>query len=144
MELPSIILKQNAFITRAKMEEHMLIVMDKRTHKQHLSQPLETNNNQFKLAVTFLTGYNGIFKVTNSNNKFYSKQTYTNEDHFIQITLQPGAKKIESLNNEIRRFIIDEEQFTETDYPLQIKPNFSTRGSIIEISPHGLIIQFCV
>ena len=73
MELPSIILKQNAFITRPKMEEHMLIVMDQRTHKQHLSQPLETNKKQFKLAVTFLTGYNGIFNATNSNNRFYSK-----------------------------------------------------------------------
>ena len=49
----------------------MLIVMDKPTHEEHLSQPLQTNNKQFKIAVTFLTGYNGIFNVTNSNNKFF-------------------------------------------------------------------------
>ena len=47
----------------------MLIVMDKSTHEEHLSQPLRTNNKQFKLAV-FLTGYNGIFNVTDKNNKF--------------------------------------------------------------------------
>ena len=45
--------------------------MDKSTHEEHLSQPLQTNNKQFKIAVTFLTGYNGIFNVTNSN-KFFS------------------------------------------------------------------------
>ena len=40
------------------------------------------------------------------------------------------------------RIIIDEEQFTESDYPFQIKPNFSTIGSIGEISPPGPIISF--
>ena len=45
--------------------------MDKSTHEEHLSQPIRTNKKQFKLAVTSLTGYNTIFKVTNSNNKFY-------------------------------------------------------------------------
>ena len=42
--------------------------MDRSTHEDHLSQPLQTNNKQSKIAVTFLTGYNGIFSVTNSNN----------------------------------------------------------------------------
>ena len=42
----------------------MLIVMDKSTHEEHLFQPLRTNNEQFKKAVTFLAGYNGIFNVT--------------------------------------------------------------------------------
>ena len=55
MELPSKLLEQIAFITRSKLEEHMLIVMDKSTHQKHLSQPLQTNNNQFKNAVTILT-----------------------------------------------------------------------------------------
>ena len=71
MELPSKPLEQLAFNTRPKIEEHMLIVMDKSTHTEHLSQPLQTNNKQFKIAITFLTGYNGIFNVRNSNNKFY-------------------------------------------------------------------------
>ena len=39
--------------------------MDKSFHEEHLSQPLETNDKQFKTAVTFLTGYKGIFIVTN-------------------------------------------------------------------------------
>ena len=39
------------------------------THEEHLSQPLQTNNKQFRMAVTSLTGYNGIIKVTNKNIK---------------------------------------------------------------------------
>ena len=84
MELQSKILEQIAFNTRAKTEEHMLIVMNKSTHEEHLSQPLQTNNKQFKIAVTFLTGYNGIFNVTNSNKKFYFKKSIKDDD-LIQI-----------------------------------------------------------
>ena len=71
MELPSNLLEQIAFNTRLKIEEHMLLLMDKSTHEEHLSQPLQTNKKQFKIANTFLTGYNGILNVTNSYNKFY-------------------------------------------------------------------------
>ena len=53
MEQPSKILEQFAFITRPKREEHMLIVMDNSTHAEHLYQPLQTNNKQFKIAVNF-------------------------------------------------------------------------------------------
>ena len=59
MELPSKILEQMAFNTRSKIE-NMLIVMDKSTHEEHYSQPIQTNNKRFKIAVTFLIGYNGI------------------------------------------------------------------------------------
>ena len=59
MELSSKILETIAFNTRAKIEAHMLIVMDKSTHEEHLAQSLQTNNKQFQIAVTFLTGYNG-------------------------------------------------------------------------------------
>ena len=52
----------------------MLIVMDKSIHEEHLSQPLQTNNHQFKMAVTFLTGYNCTFNVTNSYNKFFFQE----------------------------------------------------------------------
>ena len=142
MELPSKLLEQIAFNTRSKIEEYMLIVMDKSTHEEHLSLPLQTNNKQFEIAVTFLTGYNGIFNVTNSNNKFYFKKTITDEDGFVQIIIQPGAYEIEALNNEIKRIIIDEEHYTEANYPFKIKPNFSTLGSNIEISPQGPIISF--
>ena len=70
MELPSKLLEQIAYNTRPKIEEHMLIVMDKSTHEEHLSQPLQTNNKQFKIAVTFLSGYNGIFNVLFQENNY--------------------------------------------------------------------------
>ena len=142
MELPSKLLEQIAYNTRPKIEEHMLIVMHKITHEEHLYQPLQTINKHFKIAVTFLTGYNGIFNVANSNNNFYFKKTVTNEEGFIQITIPPGAYEIESLNKEIKRIIIEEGYYSEANYPFTIKPNFSTLGSIIEISPQGPIISF--
>ena len=55
MELPRKLLEQIAFNTRPTIEEHMLIVMDKSTHEEHLFQLLQTNNKQFKIAVTFLS-----------------------------------------------------------------------------------------
>ena len=114
MELPSKILEQIAFNTRPKIEEHMLIVMDRSTHEEHLSQPLQTNNKQFKVAITFLSAYNGIFNVTNSNNKFYFKKSLV-EEVFIQIRNPEGAYEIESLDNEIKRIIIDKEPYTEAN-----------------------------
>ena len=143
MEFPSKLLEQIAFHTRPKIEEHMLIVMDKSTHEEHLYQPLQTNNKQFEIAVTFLTGYNGIFNVTNENNKFYFLKSITdNDDDLIQIVLPQGAYEIESLDKEIKRLIIDQEHYTTVNYPFKIKPNFSTLGSIIEISTQGPIITF--
>ena len=141
MELPSKLLEQIAFNTRLKIEEHMLIIMDKSVHKEHLFQPLQTNNKQFKIAITFLSAYNGIFKVSNSNNKFCFFKSITDDSH-IQITIRPGVYEIEALNDEIRRIIIDEEHYTEANYPFTIKPDFNTLGSIIEISPQGSVISF--
>ena len=92
--------------------------------------------------MTFLTGFNGVFNITNSNNKFYFKKTIVNEDGFVQITIPPGAYEIEALDKELRRIIISEEHYTQASYPFKIKPNFSTIGSIIEISPQGPIISF--
>ena len=37
--------------------------MDKSNHEEHLFEPLQTNNEQFKIAVTFLRGYIGILNV---------------------------------------------------------------------------------
>ena len=125
MELPSKLSEQIAFITRPKIEEHMLIVMGKPTHEEHLSQPFQTKIKQFKIAVTFVSAYNGIFKVTNTNIKFYFKKTVLDEDGFVQITIPPGAYEIESLNDEIKRILIDEEHYTESNYAFTIKPNFS-------------------
>ena len=108
MELPSKLLEQIDFKTRPKREEHMLIVMHKSTHEKYLYQPLQTKNKQFKIAVTFLSAYNGIFNVTNSNNKFYFKKALIDED-CIRITIPPGAYEIESLIIEIKRITIDKE-----------------------------------
>ena len=141
MELPSKLLEQIAFNTRPKIEEHMLIVMNKSTHEEHLFQPLQTNNKQFKVAITFLSAYNGIFNVTTLNNKFYFFKSISDEDH-IQISIRPGVYEIEALNNEIKRIIIDEGHYTEIDYPFFIKPDFNTLGSIIQISPQGPVIFF--
>ena len=44
MELPSKLLEQIAYNTRPKIEEHMLIAMDKSTHTEHLYEPLQANN----------------------------------------------------------------------------------------------------
>ena len=140
MEVPTRILEQIAFITRPKIEEHMLIVMEKSTHEEHLSQPLQTNNKQFKVSVTFLTGYNGVFNIRDKN-KFYFMKSISNEDGIIQINIPARAYGIKALDKEIKRIIIDEGHFTVANYPFKIKPKFSTLGSIIEISPQGPIIS---
>ena len=67
MDVPSKLLEQIAFNTRPKIEEHTLIVMDNSTHEEHPHQLLQTKNKQFKLGITFLTGYNRIFNVTDKN-----------------------------------------------------------------------------
>ena len=139
MELPRELLKQVTFNIRPKIQEHLLIILDDSIHEEHLSQPLQTNKKQFKIAVTFLSAYNGTFNVTNKSKNFYFKKTLIGED-FIQIRIPIGAYEIESLNDEIKRIISDEEHFTESNYPFHIRPNFITLGSIIEISPQGPII----
>ena len=133
MELPSKLLEQIAYITRPKIEEHMLIVMDKSIHTEHLYEPLQTNNKQFKKAVTFLSVYNGIFNLTSKYNKFYFSKSILDDNHFNHIIIPNGAYEIESLDKEIKRIIISQGYFNLKDYPFLIKPNFSTLGSIIEI-----------
>ena len=46
------------------------------------------------------------------------------------------------MNYEIKSNIINEEHYTESIYPYTNKPNFSTLGSIIEISTQGPVITF--
>ena len=141
MELPSKLLEQIAFDTRPKNGEHILINMDKSTYEEHLSQPLRTNNKQFKIAVTFLSGYNCNFNVTKSNNKFYLKKSF-NDGEFTQISIPQGTYVIEALNDEIKRIITDKGHYSESNYPFNIKPNFSTLESIVEIYQTGPIISF--
>ena len=142
MELPSKLLEQIAFITRPKIEEHMLIIMDKSTHEEHLFQPLQTNNKQFKITITFLSAYNGIFNVTSDNNKFYFTKSNTDGNLNIMITIPPGAYEFESLDDEIKRIIINDAHFSDENYPFKTRANFSTLGSIIEISNEESAISF--
>ena len=73
MDPPSKLLEQVASITRPKVEEHFLIVMDKSTHGEHLSQSLRTNRKHSKIVLTVLTGYNGFFIVKLSISKSISQ-----------------------------------------------------------------------
>ena len=123
--------EQIAFNTRPEIRENILVVMDESVLEEHLSQPLQANNRNLKVTVIFLICYNGIFNVTNSKNRFYFMKSISDEDGFIQISISAGAYERESLNKGIKRFIIDDEHYAEAKYPLTIKPNFSTLGSII-------------
>ena len=142
MELPSKLLAKLVRNTRPKIEELLLIVMDKTAQVEHLSQTLQTNNKLFKIAVTFLRGYNGIFIITNSNNKFIFKKTIANEEDIIQNTIPLCACEIENLDAEIKRLIINKWHYTEENYRFTVGPNFSTLGSIIQKLPQGPIFGF--
>ena len=80
--------------------------------------------------------------MTSKINKICFAKSITDEDGFIQITIPRGAYDLESLNDEIKRINFDEGHFTGVDYPFTIKPNFSTPGSIIEISRQEPLIDF--
>ena len=124
MELPSKLLEQIAYNTHSRIEEHMLVVMGKSTHEEHLLQPLQTNNKQLKVAVTFLTGYIGIFNFTNLKNKFHFTTSISDiEPSFIIIP--PAAYELETLDDEIKRICFFDGRFSKSNYPFKIKPNFS-------------------
>ena len=72
--LPSNVLERIAPNTRIIWEENMLTFRDKPTQEELLSQPLKTNNIEFKKAATFLSGYKGIFKGTNKIIIFFFNQ----------------------------------------------------------------------
>ena len=80
--------------------------MDKTTHERPLFQPLETNIKQIKVAINFLTDYDGIFEDTNSNNKISFAKSFTDNDEFIQITIPKSADEIEKLNKETKGIIL--------------------------------------
>ena len=88
--------------------------MDKSILEEHLFQPLQTNSNIFKLAVTFLTGYNGIFNVTTEYNKFFFTVSI-NDDDFSVTSIPLGAHQLESLNNGVKRNFIEDGCFTKSN-----------------------------
>ena len=77
MEFISKLVEQISFTKRPKIEEHMLVVRDKSAHEEHLSQPLQTKTEQFKIDVTSLTVENGIFNVTNKNKNFLLQNQFS-------------------------------------------------------------------
>ena len=84
----------------------MLVLMDKSVREEHLSQPLQTNNEQFKTGVTFSTGYNGIFNVTNKKTNFFLAKSVTDKDGFFYINIPKTVYEIDSLNNVIKGLLI--------------------------------------
>ena len=76
----------------------MLIVMDKSTHEEKFSQPLQTYNEQNEIAVIFLMVYISFFNVKNKNIKL---KTPINDDSFNKISILPSAYELETLNEEL-------------------------------------------
>ena len=73
--------------------------MDKSTLEEQLSQPLQTKKKQFEKYVTFLTGYNGIFNITDKKkNRFYFAKSISDEDGYKKLIIPPGAYEKEKLN----------------------------------------------
>ena len=106
MELKSKILEQMAFITRCKIEEQMLIVMDKSTDEEQLSIPLQTNIMQFKKTINFLTEYIGIFNVTNKNKKLNVAKSITDKDGYIQLLFYQVLIKLNPYMMKIGEFLL--------------------------------------
>ena len=119
----------------------MLIVMNKSSHEKHLTQPLQTNNEQFEKKVTFLTGYNGIFNIINRKNNFYFTVSI-NDDDFNVNFVSPGAYELDCLDKESIRITFKDGYFTDESYPFVNKTYCSTLGSIMIIKPNFIGTQF--
>ena len=130
--LPSMVFKQIVFNTRTKNEEYSTF-SGKSTHGENLSQPLQTEEEQLKTAITFLSGCNGAFNVTSKTITFSFETSINDKNGLIQKTIPPGAYEVEYPNNEIKTIIIEERDFDEADYRFLCKSYFSTLGSIIEM-----------
>ena len=120
----------------------MLSFMDKSLREEHLSHSLKTISKQFEVAITFLTGHNGIYNVTSNTIKFFSAKSITDKVGFIQPTIPPEAYEIANVNNEIKRIAFEESLLTEVFYSITNKPDFSTLGSNKENSRQEPLISF--
>ena len=86
--------------------------------------------------------FKGIFNVTNKKAKFFLAKSITDKDDFIYISIPKSVYEIDSLNIGIKRIINEKVHFTEADYPITIKPNFSTLGYLKEIFRQQPIVGF--
>ena len=119
----------------------MLIVKDKYTHEWNFSQTLQTNNEQFQIAVTLLSAYKGIFDVT--NNKKINFLTVLASAEISVITSPKGAYELTSLKKKLKRYITVVGFITEEEYPFSIKASSSTLGSKFKNTPpRGWQISF--
>ena len=80
-------------------------------------------NKQFKIAITFLTGYGGIFKKKQKNEKVFFT-VIINDDDFNLTFFPPGAYEPDSPDDEIKRNTVEDGYFTEENYPVIFKPKF--------------------
>ena len=109
----------------------MVIVKEKSSHEEHSFQPLQANIKQFKLALTFSTGYNGTFNIIDKNINLFFTTSISDEDFSVfKILVEAYKGKI-----------LKEGYFTAGKDPFLFKPNFSTLGSIIEIEPNFMGTQ---
>ena len=92
--------------------------------------------------MTFLTCYNGIFNITNKNNKFYLAKSFLDKNVCVSILVPHGTYEFEFLNDEIRILIFEEGHFIEIRYTFTKKPSSQTLGSIIETSRQEPLISF--
>ena len=83
-----------------------------------------------------------FFLFSDKNNKFFFAKSIFDDDGSIQLIIPKGAHEIESLNKEIKMINIEDGHFSELNYPFTIKPNFSTLGSVIEMSTQRPVITF--
>ena len=84
--------------------------------KKFLSQPVQTHIAQFRIPITFLTGYTGRFKVTNKSSIFYFPRSNSFDDVNVT-TILPGAYELEYSTDEIKRIVIEYGYFEEGIYP---------------------------
>ena len=74
----------------SKLKSIFLVVIDKSTLEEHFFQSLQTINKQFKIVVTFLIGYIGVFSVRDKNIKCIFKSLFEGAQYNV-FTLPPGA-----------------------------------------------------
>ena len=111
----------------------MLVVMQNFTDEENLSQPLQTKDNQFKIAIIILTAYNGIINISSNNKKFHFTVSI-NGVEFSLIYNPPRTYELECLNDEVERINIEEGFSTDPNCPILIETIFLTLGSFIENS----------
>ena len=140
MELPSKNLEQLAFTTRSEIEEQILIVMDKFTHEEHLSQPLQTLLESLSLLLPSLSGYFDIFNFKNKKIKIYFTRSI-NDDDFTKNSLPIGSSEIENLYDETQLINIEPQYSTRIIYPFKNRAKFSMLGKIKETSSNITVSQ---